>query len=120
MIEGKELKLKNKFLLHNDLNLGNIIYDGEKIILIDFDSCAKGDWIIDFKKELKNNNDFFDGLFLSYWKTKNCYSDQLMIILSLYEYYYMKQLVNEQDSNRRNNILERHQQFLEYCQNRDK
>lgn len=113
-IKNNNFKLgKNKVLLHNDLNLGNIILSNNKIIFIDFDNCVKGDWFIDFKKKIRNKNDFFEGLFKGYSKHEPSFDKKINLILFLYEYYYMKNLPVEM-TRRKVDILKRHKEFLDY------
>ncbi len=116
-IKQNKFKLgKNNVLLHNDLNLGNIIFSDNKIVIIDFDNCAKGDWFIDFKKKLRNKNDFFDGLYQGYAKEDLLYIKKVNLILFLYEYYYMNNIPIEMN-NRKIDILKRHDEFLDYFSN---
>lgn len=104
---------KDKVLLHNDLNLGNIILSDNKIMFIDFDNCAKGDWFIDFKKKIRNKNNFFEGLFQGYSKQEPLFTKKINLILFLYEYYYIKNLPKEM-TKRKVDILNHHKEFLDY------
>ena len=113
-IKKNNLKLgKNKVLLHNDLNLGNMILSNNKILFIDFDNCVKGDWFIDFKKKIRNKNDFFEGLFQGYSRQESSFNKKINLVLFIYEYYYMKNLPVEM-TKRKADILMRHKEFLDY------
>ena len=116
-IKNNSVNLGKKcVLLHNDLNLGNIIYSNGKIIIIDFDNCVKGDWFIDFKKKIRNKNDFFKGVFDGYSKSENLFNKKVNLVLFLYEYYYMKNIPIEM-SKRKEDILQHHKEFLDYFSN---
>ncbi len=104
---------KKNVLLHNDLNLGNIILSNNKIVIIDFDNCVKGDWFIDFKKKLRNKNKFFEGLFQGYAKEDSLYIKKVNLVLFLYEYYYMNNIPTEMNK-KKIDILKRHDEFLDY------
>ena len=107
---------KKRVLLHNDLNLGNIIWSNGKIIIIDFDNCVKGDWFIDFKKKIRNKNDFFQGLFDGYCRHEPLFDKKINLVLFLYEYYYMKNMPIKM-SKRKEDIIKRHKEFLDYFSN---
>jgi len=86
------LKNKNISLLHLDFGKKNIILKDEKIVIIDFDNCAFGPYMLDFKKASRDYEEtFFKGVFYEYFneqKIPDYYKKLYFLYLILYNLYF--------------------------------
>lgn len=86
------LKKQNVCFLHLDFGKKNIILNEEKIVIIDFDNCAFGPSMLDFKKASRDyEKTFFKGLFYGYFneqKIPDYYKKLYFLCLILYNLYF--------------------------------
>lgn len=86
------LKNKNLCFLHLDLGKKNIISNEENIVIIDFDNCAFGPCMLDFKKASRDYEEtFFKGLFYGYFNGQDIpdyYKKLYFLCLILYNLYF--------------------------------